>query len=173
MKRFLWGWPLISGIQKCYDIWKKKIIPLVEGRKTIWAIFGLEKIFLRTVNKRETKWQVTDTKRMVLIVLLWVCQDRYWEIPKALNPVGWEGRKEMKSSAWHANICCIELKSGPCLWILYSITWSMNQSKIEKLLKSHLKKFIHRDKWVWGKFTIANPQFIITSLISTLNYLEF
>lgn len=40
---------------------------------------------------------------MILIVYLWVCQTHVLN-PKVLNAVRWEGRKEMRSGAWQADI---------------------------------------------------------------------
>ena len=83
---------------------------------------------MRTASKRKTKWQVTDTTRMVLIVHLCVCQVHVLSHLWKIKPCKMERQKrnEVRCPAcrYSVDICCIELKSGPWLWVLYNITWS-------------------------------------------------
>ena len=68
-------------------------------------------------------------------------------IPEGLN-IRQEGRKGMKSDACRSQqtLAALGLSEDLAFEVPYNTVWSKNQSKTEKLLKSHLKKFISKDK---------------------------
>lgn len=134
--QFFWDWPLIPGIPRCCDHWKKKAgVFLAEGRKAVWAVFGLGKTFMRTANKREIKCQVTDTTGQSWQFTCVSAKHMSWGIPQGLNSVRWEGGKDWSRVLGTQMGSRHELKSVPCLWgtLQCNLDQYTHQNKMEKL----------------------------------------